>query len=152
MEIKSVFNASSYEAIKNRIENLQPNAERQWGKMDIAQMLAHCCIPLEQGTGKVPFHDDSNFISRTLIKWVVLRSIKKGSFGKNAPTAKSFYVTDERQFTVEKQRLLATLAEFYEKGQNGHLMPHPAFGSFTKDNWGQLMHLHLHHHLTQFSN
>jgi Protein of unknown function (DUF1569) len=130
---------------------LQPNAERQWGKMTAAQMLAHCSIPLEQATGKTPFKDESNFFTKTIIRWVVFRNVKKGAFTKNSPTAKSFYVTNERDFAVEKKRLLDNIAEFFAKGQNGHLMPHPAFGSFTKEEWGQLMHLHLAHHLTQFS-
>ena len=39
MAIKSIFDASSYEQIKKRIENLQPNAVRLWGKLDAAQML-----------------------------------------------------------------------------------------------------------------
>jgi Ca2+-binding EF-hand superfamily protein len=28
--------------------------------------------------------------------------------------------------------------------------PHPAFGSFTKEQWGQLQYKHLDHHLKQF--
>ena len=151
MAIKSIFDASSYEQIKKRIENLQPNAVRLWGKLDAAQMLAHCCIPIEQAIGKVPFKDESNFLSKTLIRWVVLYKIKKGTFGKNLPTAKSFYVTDEHQFAIEKQRLLDNLIDFYAKGQYRHLMPHPGFGAFTNEQWGQLTHLHLDHHFSQFS-
>ena len=151
MAIKTILDASSYEKIKNRLENLQSNAERQWGKMTIAQMLAHCSVSLEQATGKTPFKDESNFMSKTVIKWFVMRSIKKGAFGQNLPTVKSFYVTDEREFTLEKQRLLDNLIDFYAKGQYGHLMPHPGFGAFTNEQWGQLTHLHLDHHLSQFS-
>ena len=151
MPIKTIFDATDYEAIKKRIEELKPDSERLWGKMDSAQMLAHCSVPLEQGIGKATFVDESNFFSKTVIRWFVFRQIKQGTFGRNLPTAKSFYVTDEHQFTTEKQRLLNNLADFYHTGQNGHLMPHPIFGNFTKEQWGQLMHLHLHHHLTQFS-
>lgn len=151
MAIKTVLAATGYEEIKKRIESLQSNSERQWGKMDVSQMMTHCSIPIEQAIGKVPFKDESNFLSKTLIRWVVLRSIKKGSFGKNLPTAKSFYVTDEHQFALEKKRLLENVADFYAKGQNSHLMPHPMFGQFTNEQWGELTYLHLHHHLTQFS-
>ncbi len=151
MAIKTILDASSYEQIKNRLENLHADAERQWGKMDVAQMLAHCSIPIEQATGKTPFKDESTFMSKTVIKWFVMRSIKKGTFGRNLPTVKSFYVTDEHQFAVEKQRLLDNLIDFYAKGQYGHLLPHPGFGDFTSQQWGQLTHLHLDHHLSQFS-
>ena len=151
MAIKTVLDATGYEAIKKRIESLQPSAERQWGKMDIAQMLTHCSIQFEQAIGKMPFKDEGNFLSKTLIRWFVLRSVKKGSFGKNLPTPKSFVVVDEHQFAIEKKRLLDNLAELHIKGQSGHLMPHPAFGTWSNAQWGQLVHLHLDHHLRQFS-
>ena len=151
MAIKNILDAVAYESIKKRIENLQPNAERLWGKMDSAQMLAHCSVPIEQATGKAPFKDESSFVSKTLIRWFVFRSVKKGAFGRNLPTVKSFYVTDERQFAIEKQRLLENVSFFFEKGQKSHLMPHPSFGEFSAKQWGQLTHLHLDHHLSQFS-
>ncbi len=151
MAIKNILDSVAYESIKKRIENLQPNAERVWGKMDSAQMLAHCSVPIEQAIGKTPFVDESNFLSKTLIRWVVLRKIKQGAFGRNLPTAKSFYITDERLFALEKQRLLANLSHFFEKGQKGSFMPHPSFGNFSAKQWGELTHLHLDHHLSQFS-
>ena len=151
MAIKTVSSASGYEEIKTRIENLQPNAERLWGKMDVAQMLTHCSVAMEQAIGKTPFKDESNFLSRTLVKWFVLRNIKKGSFGQNLPTVKSFYVTDEHQFAIEKKRLLDNLTELHIKGQTSPLMPHPGFGSWTNAQWGELVYLHFDHHLKQFS-
>jgi Protein of unknown function (DUF1569) len=149
--MKNILNEAEYKTIRNRIENLKPDAQRQWGKMDVAQMIAHCNVPIEQATGKVPFKDESNFISRTLIKWLVFSNVKKGSFGKNAPTVKSFVISDPKDFEKEKQRILQNLEEFYAKGNQDGLNPHPGFGKFTKDNWGELMYVHLDHHLKQFS-
>jgi hypothetical protein len=151
MAIKTVLSATGYEEIKNRIESLTPNSERQWGKMDVAQMLAHCSKLIEQTLGKIPFKDESNFLSRTVIRWIAFKNMEKGAFAKDLPTVKGFAITDERQFALEKKRLLDNLTDFYAQGQNGHLMPHPAFGQFTNEEWGQFMHLHLAHHLTQFS-
>ena len=149
--MKNILNESEYRAIRQRIENLEPNAQRQWGKMDLAQALAHCNIPIEQATGKVPFKDESNFISRTLIKWIVMNNIKKGSFGKNVPTVRSFVITEAKDFEKEKARLLENLDEFYIKGNQDKLNQHPGFGKFTKDQWAGLQSVHLNHHLTQFS-
>jgi Protein of unknown function (DUF1569) len=149
--LKSLFQEADYKVIVSRIEALTPENTRQWGKMDAAQMMAHASLPLEQGSGKIPFKDESNFFTRTVVKWIVLRMIKKNSMGKNSPTVPSFVVTDERVFNNEKQRLLDNLKAFYDKGQKGELPPHPGFGKFTTEQWGTLQHLHLHHHLTQFS-
>ena len=149
---KSLFEESDYNAIRSRIENLTPENTRQWGKMDIAQMLAHASVPLEQATGKAPFKDESSFFLRTVVKWVVRGMIKKGAMGRNSPTAPSFVVTDARVFDAEKQRLLASLKEFHDKGLKGELASrHPGFGEYTTEEWGTLQHLHLDHHLTQFS-
>lgn len=149
--MKSILSLAEYKEIRSRIENLKLDSERQWGKMDIAQMIAHCNVPIEQGTGKAPFKDESNFLSKTLIRWVVLNKIKKGNFGKNLPTTKNFTITDERDFNKEKQRLLENIEDFYTKGNQGVLNRHPAFGVFTNEQWGSLMYVHLDHHLKQFS-
>jgi tetrahydromethanopterin S-methyltransferase subunit G len=149
--MKSVLNLAEYKEIRSRLENLSLDSEKQWGKMDVAQMLAHCNIPLEQATGKAPFKDESNFVSKTLIRWVVLNKIKKGDFGKNQPTVPSFVIVDEKDFNTEKQRLLNNIDDFYDKGNKGVLSRHPGFGAFTNEQWGSLVYVHLDHHLKQFS-
>lgn len=147
--IQNLLLESAYKEIYNRIESLQPANEKQWGKMDIAQMLAHCSLQLEQAIGKVPPQDKSNFLSKTLIKWVVLN---KKPFGKNLPTVPSFVVTDEHSFEVEKKRLLENVRTFFEKAQKiGEFSAHSAFGNLSKEDWGLLAWKHLDHHLRQFS-
>ncbi len=140
---------TAYKDIYKRIEALQATNLRQWGKMDIAQMLAHCNIPIEQSIGKAPATDSSNFLTKTLIKWVVLR---KNPFGRNLPTVPTFVITDKRVFEEEKQKLLQNVKDFYEKAQkNGELAQHPGFGKLSKEEWGLLTWKHLDHHLKQFS-
>jgi Protein of unknown function (DUF1569) len=148
---KSIFEEANYKTIRNRIESLKLDNMRQWGKMDAAQMLTHCSRTIEPSIGRVPFVDQSNFLSKTLIKWVVLRMIKKGSMGRNSPTVKSFVVADERAFETEKQQLLDNLKQFYEKGLTQNIGRHPGFGNLTNQEWGGLVYLHLDHHLQQFS-
>ena len=40
MEVKNLFDATAKQEIIDRINKLTPQSERQWGKMDVAQMLA----------------------------------------------------------------------------------------------------------------
>jgi hypothetical protein len=40
--MKSLFEAARVEEIKKRMAQLRPDSERQWGKMNPAQALAHC--------------------------------------------------------------------------------------------------------------
>ena len=45
--MESMFNPADRDAIALRLAELEPNATRQWGKMDPAQMLRHCAVGLE---------------------------------------------------------------------------------------------------------
>ena len=39
--MKNLYNEADKNEILNRLENLKVDAVRQWGKMNIVQMLAH---------------------------------------------------------------------------------------------------------------
>ena len=52
MEVKNLFDTTVKQEIIDRINKLTPQSQRQWGKMDVAQMLAHCQMPLGVATGK----------------------------------------------------------------------------------------------------
>ena len=149
--MKNILNEPEYKTIRQRIENLKPDAQRQWGKMDVAQMLAHCNAAIEIAAGITPYKNESNFLTRTLLKWVIMSSVKKGSFGKNVPTSKSIKITHAVDFDKEKQQLLNNVDVFYKKGSAGSLGKHPAFGDFSNEQWGSLQGVHLDHHLSQFS-
>lgn len=41
MEIKNLFNNSVKQELIERINKLTPETQRKWGKMNVAQMLAH---------------------------------------------------------------------------------------------------------------
>lgn len=149
--MKSLFNKSEYTEIRKRIENLQPDHPRQWGKMTIAQMMSHCSIGFEKAIGKVPFEDKSNVILRTLVKRIVLSAVKKGDLGKNQKTFPEFAISEVKDFDTEKKRLLENIDKFYKYGEKNEMGRHPYFGKFSKDNWGALQYVHTNHHLTQFS-
>ena len=98
--MKSLFQAETFEEIKKRIEQLQPNSQRLWGKMEVAQMLAHCSATMEVAVG------DKNpprmFIGRILGPFVKSAFTNDKPFKKNTPTDKSFLVIDQRNFEKEK--------------------------------------------------
>ena len=146
--MKTIFDKDTYQNLRARLESLTPESPRQWGKMTADQMLAHCNIPIEQAIGKVEGINRSNLLSRTLIRWVVLRD---KPFGKNLPTVPDFVIADARDFAREKARLLQNLDDFYNKGENGNWSMHPAFGKMTPAQWSWLTYKHLDHHLSQFS-
>lgn len=54
--MKSLFDQSSLEEIERRINQLTPDSQRRWGKMEVDQMLAHCVKPLKVASNetKIP--------------------------------------------------------------------------------------------------
>ena len=54
--MKNLFESETVEEVISRIDRLQPTAERQWGKMDVAQMMAHCSRAMDMaiGTANLP--------------------------------------------------------------------------------------------------
>ena len=51
--MKNLFERETIDEVISRIDTLQPAAERQWGKMDVAQMMAHCSAALDMASGKL---------------------------------------------------------------------------------------------------
>lgn len=45
--MNNLYNALDAAEIVARLEKLKPDAQRQWGKMNVNQMLAHCNASLE---------------------------------------------------------------------------------------------------------
>ncbi len=51
--MKSLFEPAAVNELTDRMAHLRPDSERQWGKMDVAQMLAHCSAAIGMAEGKV---------------------------------------------------------------------------------------------------
>jgi hypothetical protein len=131
-----------------RAEAVQPASQPQWGKMNAAQMLAHMNNMLEVGLGTTTPLSESNFLLRLIVKPLVLG---KRPFGKNAPTAKSFRVTEQKDFVTEKQKFIRNLNAAHANGLTGTWHLHVSFGPLTPEEWGRLIYKHTDHHLNQFS-
>ncbi len=147
--MKSIFNPSDYHELIKRIECIQHNSPSLWGKMDVAQMMAHC-----NGTMKVAVGDlkiDRSFLGKLIGGMVKKSFLSEKPFSRNSPTAKEFVVRDPKDFTKEKAVLLSYVKRFHEGGEKGATThPHSFFGELTPQQWGESQWKHLDHHLRQF--
>jgi hypothetical protein len=147
--MKSLFDKDCYEEVMGRINTLSPAAQRQWGKMEVSQMMAHC-----KEAFKVPLadHQYPRIMMGRLLGWMMKSKLYNESpWGKNLPTAPNFLIKDERHFETEKTQLAELINQFYSRGLgNVGKFPHPFFGTLTQEQWGKSMYKHLDHHLTQF--
>lgn len=148
--MKNLFDAATAKEVKERIARLGPNSQRQWGKMTAAQAMAHLSTSMEWAVGDS--FAPRMFVGRILgplVKSKVLKDEKP--LGRNAPTAKSLVIADQRDLAKEQQRLSALIERFCAGGPQGCTKhPHTFFGHMTPDEWARLMYKHVDHHLRQF--
>lgn len=145
--MKSVFEPATYLELNRRIHTLKPTDYALWGKMHVAQMLAHLCVPIEGQLGKVVHKERGNFFLRLFFKPLLYNDRE---WGKNIPTAKSFVVSDARDFAREQARLLQNVMDAHQRGLQGAWSDHPSFGKFTPEQHGKMVYKHIDHHLRQF--
>jgi hypothetical protein len=146
--MKNLFQPEAVQEVMARIERLTPSAPRQWGKMDVAQMMSHCSAAMEMASGKL-------VARRTLIGRIIGPRVRplltdERPFPRNSPTAKELKV-GACDFTQERERLKQCVQQFHKGGETQCTKhPHPFFGPITPLEWSTGMYKHLHHHLKQF--
>ena len=66
--MKNLFQAPMVTEVKERIAHLRSDSERQWGKMNAAQMVAHCSAGLELAMGD---RTPPQLLLGRIIGWIV---------------------------------------------------------------------------------
>ena len=148
--MKNIFNQNVKEEIINRINSLTPASQRLWGKMTVAQMLAHCNITYEL------VYDDKHAKPNAFMKFMLKLFVKnkvvsETPYKHSNPTAPVFIVKDEKDFEAEKGRLIDYINKTQELGE-AHFdnKESHSFGPLTKTEWNNMFYKHLDHHLRQF--
>jgi hypothetical protein len=147
--MKNLFDASRVEEVKQRIARLRPDSQRQWGKMNAPQAVAHCSRGLELALGdRMPPRMLLGRIIGRMVKPKVLENDEP--LRRNSPTVKGLVIQDERDLGMEQERLRGLIDRFAAgpKGCTKH--PHSFFGRLMPEEWAILMYKHLDHHLRQF--
>jgi hypothetical protein len=147
--MKNLFQPETIDEIVSRIDKVQPTSPRQWGKMDVAQMMAHCSATLDMASGRM--NRPRVFIGRLIGPFVKSIFTNEKPFSKNSPTDEKLVIADQRDFAREQDQLKLKLRQFHQGGEaqcTRH--PHPFFGTLTPQQWSRGMYKHLDHHLRQF--
>ncbi len=151
--MRNLFVPGIADDVKQRLLRLQPESQRQWGRMNVAETLAHCTAGLEMAMGTITPRRASfpaNVLG-LLIKPLVFRD--DTPMRRNAPSARELFSPEAAQgdFDGERARLIAAIDRFTLQGAaccSSH--PHPFFGRLSPEQWAILMYKHLDHHLRQF--
>ena len=147
IEIKNLFDPAVKKDIIDRINKLTPQSQRQWGKMDVAQMLAHVQQPIEVALGKRQLK--AHWLLKLIGPLIKSKLYNGQPYKRGLPTDKSYIMTGTvKEFEKEKQARIKLIDNFHESTLiDGR---HPVFGIFTKEQWSLATWKHLDHHLKQF--
>lgn len=150
MDLPNIFTKEVAERVIDRINKLTPSSQPLWGKMNVAQMLAHCCVAYEMVyTDK---HPKPGFFMRFILKSFVKKMVVNDKpYPKSSKTAPAFLITNEKDFETEKKRLVDYIREtqvlgaYIFDGKFSH-----SFGPLSDNEWNNMFYKHLDHHLKQF--
>lgn len=148
--MKNLFEKGPYEEIINRLNSLDSSSNRLWGEMTVNQMMKHCRFVFNIPLAEKP-------IPRKWFSYLLPKSFTKQLYDdkpwkKSLPTAPILKIKEDGlNFDEEKVKLLSAIQKFHQKDPKTiAARPHPIFGFFTEDQWGQAMYKHLDHHFKQF--
>lgn len=148
--MKNIFSKQDCSDFINRINKLDSDSKALWGKMDVAQMLAHCNVTYEMVYDNI--HPKSNVFMKLILKLLVKNNVvNEKPYPRNNKTAPQFLIKGDCNFEIEKTRLInyinrtQELGENYFEGKESH-----SFGRLTAKEWNNMFAKHLDHHLSQF--
>src|SRR5688572_18030696 len=72
----NILNKKDHEEIKTRIADLKRDDLPIWGKMNVGEMLCHTADQVKLALGEIKAEDRSKFLSRTLVKRLILMGMK----------------------------------------------------------------------------
>ena len=147
MEIKNLFDTDVKQDITKRIYQLTPESNAVWGKMNVAQMLAHVQVPMGVALGTHTVK--GNWLMKLILPLFKKNLYDEKPWKQGLPTDKTFIMTGfEKDFENEKNQLLDKINRFTEANMINEA--HPVFGKLTKEQWSKATWKHIDHHLKQF--
>lgn len=148
--LPDIFSIEASQQIITRLNALTPTTQPTWGKMNVAQMLAHCNVTYEMVYDDI--HKRPNALMRFILKLVLKATVvSEKPYSQNSSTAPQFIIKDGKNFEVEKARLIAFIHKTVELGGSHFDQKEShSFGKLSTLEWNNLFFKHLDHHLRQF--
>ncbi|WP_139958240.1 DUF1569 domain-containing protein [Flavicella sediminum] len=148
--MESIFDNNVAHKLIDRINSLSHDCMPIWGKMNVAQMLAHSSVMFDLAYNE---HEKPNKVKQFLLKQFVKPIVVgKKPYKTNSRTAPEFIISEERVFEVEKEILIDYIkktqqlgADYFEGKESN------SFGKLTANEWDISFYKHLDHHLRQFA-
>ncbi|TDP02848.1 DUF1569 domain-containing protein [Flavobacterium sp. 245] len=148
--MQNVFQKEDCDLFVKRINLLTPDSSALWGKMSVAQMLAHCNVTYEMVYENI--HSKPNGFMKLILKLLAKKTVVGDKpYPRNIRTAPQFIIVDKRDFDLEKNRLIGYVTKTQELGESEFEGKESlSFGKLTAKEWNNMFAKHLDHHFSQF--
>lgn len=134
-----------------RLNQLTLDSARQWGSMNVVEMLNHLRHLVEVSLDQRTMADFSNVITRTrLVRWLIIDALPWPKGKIKAPV--KMIDEDLGTLEVERDKLFAAMKLFAaaEDADSRRQVRSPFLGPIALKDWSRLHGKHLDHHLRQF--
>jgi hypothetical protein len=148
-EIKRKFLEDQFISLTQKID---PSASPRWGKMNAQQMVEHVSVFFRVSAGKLkfPLATPQELLPKYrafLLSEKEFRENTKAPVLPEEPLPLRYATMDEAIIDLEKQ--VNNFFKYFEDDLEKKTL-HPAFGELNFEEWVQLHHKHVKHHLKQF--
>jgi hypothetical protein len=146
--MRSILNEGDRQQIVKRLRSLSSSSTRQWGSMDVANMLQHLRLAALMTLGELQVASANKRVFQMFpLKHLILYVFP---FPKGAPTAPKLKPSAAVSFEEERAALLDLIERIGTGPSEGDGPAHPLFGPLTWREWGVVTYKHSDHHLRQF--
>jgi hypothetical protein len=145
------FTEDKRQEYRRRLESVTPHSPRQWGTMEVDQMLHHLNLACGGSQGFYDLPDESYLTARTVFRWILVDWYPEQPVGLRLPTGFKIPHSQRFEFAYEKAQLLNILEAAWHARTAAAWKPHPMFGKMTPKEWGKLLQIHVDYHLRQFA-
>ncbi len=147
--MKNLSDKAARQEIIRRLQTIQPDSSRRWGRMSAHQMICHLSDSFRRALGE---RQASNLPPSKLLKFFALYAPIRWPHGvKTRPEMdQEIGGTRPLEFQSDKQELLRLLDRFTSRPPEFAWAPHPMFGSMSRQDVMRWGYLHMDHHLRQF--
>ena len=143
----SLWQAADRNALRERLQRLQPTTKGRWGKFTAPEMVAHLSQSMRMATGDLPTERKNGPLRFWPLKMLVIYVMP---WPKGTPTARELLEGTPTNWDADLARLSSMIEDFARLDRNRAWPTHPAFGQLSAANWGALGYKHVDHHLKQF--
>lgn len=148
--MKRIYDKQIQEELFGRINSLNENSKRLWGRMTVRQMVKHCLLWNEMSFGKMNLKQV--FIGRLFGKMALQSFIKdEKPIRHNIGTLPELKITEDvkEDLLSLKEQWVSSIQRYASLGNN-HVSMHSFFGKMEREQIGLLAYKHTDHHLRQF--